>query len=93
MSNKKEEHEHGDEDHIHEYLTLEWDDGGAVECLVLANFEFEGKQYVALEPEDDEDDAYIYVFSEDEENGVQLDTMGKDEFDRVSAHFYKHYTE
>jgi hypothetical protein len=77
---------------IHEYLTLEWDDGTAVECMVLAQFEFEGKTYIALQPEE-EDEAYIYTFAEDEEQNVDLGTLEKEEFEKVSEYFLKNYAD
>ena len=56
-----------------DFLTLEFDDGEAVECEIMGVFEVEGKEYIALIPQDGTDDVYIYGYKE----------MGDDEFELV----------
>ena len=41
-------------------ITLEYDDGTELECEMMGVFEADGKEYIALIPQDDSDDVYIY---------------------------------
>lgn len=54
-------------------ITLEFDDGKAVECEIMGVFEFEENEYIALIPDDGTDDVYIYGYTE----------VGEDEFKLV----------
>lgn len=80
---------HGhDHDHDHEqkmiYVTLE--DGKEVACLVVDMFEIEGKEYIAIVPEGEEE-VFLYNYKEDEV-GVQLINIEDDaEFELVSQTF------
>lgn len=68
------------------YLTLEFDDGDKKECLVLVVFEVDGKEYVALE--DDNEEVYLYGYhdlNEDEFELVDIET--DEEFEKVCAEF------
>ena len=56
-----------------DFITLEFDDGAEVECEIMGVFDFEGKEYIALIPDDDTDDVYIYGYKE----------VGDDEFELV----------
>jgi uncharacterized protein YrzB (UPF0473 family) len=56
-----------------DYITLEFDDGVEVECEIMGVFDMEGKEYIALIPEDDSDDVYIYGYKE----------VGEDEFELI----------
>ena len=42
-----------------DFITLEFDDGVEVECEIMGVFEYDGKEYIALIPDDDTDDVYI----------------------------------
>ena len=44
------------EEEEEDIITLEFDDDTAVDCYVLGTFELNGKEYIALEPEDGTDD-------------------------------------
>jgi len=73
-----------------EYLTLEFDDGAEVECEIMGVFDFDGKEYIALLPEDGTDDVYIYGYKEVGEDEFELiDIEDDDEFERVVAEFDK----
>ena len=73
-----------------EFLTLEFDDGVELECEIMGVFECEGKEYIALLPEDGSDDVYIYEYVEfSEEEFDLLDIENDDEFERVVAEFDK----
>ena len=47
-----------------EVITLEFDDGAEVECEIMGVFDFNGKEYIALIPDDVTDDVYIYGYKE-----------------------------
>lgn len=71
-----------------EYITLEFDDDTAVDCEVLGTFEANGKEYIALAPEDGTDDVYIYGYkaiSDDEFELIEVED--EDEFDAAAAEF------
>ncbi len=73
-----------------EYITLEFDDGQEIECEVMGIFEVEGKEYIALLPDDDTDDVYLYGYKEiSEEEFELLDIEDDAEFDKVAAEFDK----
>ena len=68
------------------YLTLEFDNDEKKECLVLVIFEVEGKEYMALEAEDQE--VFLYVYNElNEEEFELLDIEDDEEFEKVCAEF------
>lgn len=78
------DHEMDDAD----FLTLEFDDGNEVECEILGVFDFEGKEYISLLPDDGTDDVYIYGYKEIGEDEFELLDIDDDaEFDRVVAEF------
>lgn len=75
-------HEHGE----YETIKLSLEDGREVVAAVLEVFELEGKEYIALLPEDEEN-VLLYELKEDEE-GVELINIESDEeFDAVSKTF------
>jgi len=73
-----------------DFLTLEFDDGNEVECEIMGVFECNGKEYIALLPEDGTDDVYIYGYSEinDEEFDL-IDIEDDEEFAKVVEEFDK----
>ena len=73
-----------------EVLTLEFEDGEEVECEIMGIFEVDGKEYIALIPDDDTDDVYLYGYKElSDEEFELLDIDDDDEFERVSEEFDK----
>ena len=71
-----------------DFITLEFDDGQDVECEIMGIFEFEGKEYIALLPDDGTDDVYIYGYKENSDDEFELiDIEDDDEFERVVAEF------
>lgn len=80
-------------DHDHEeadFITLEFDDGVEVECEIMGVFDCDGKEYIALIPDDGTDDVYIYGYKEvgDEEFEL-IDIEDDEEFDKAVAEFDK----
>jgi uncharacterized protein YrzB (UPF0473 family) len=73
-----------------EVITLEFDDGVEIECEIMGVFEHEGKEYIALIPNDESDDVYIYGYKEIGEDEFELVDIEDDaEFEKVVAEFDK----
>ena len=73
-----------------DYLTLEFDDGVEVECEIMGVFDYNGKEYIALIPDDGSDDVYIYGYKEVGEDEFELvDIEDDEEFEKVVAEFDK----
>jgi len=73
-----------------DFITLEFDDGAEIECEIMGIFEVEGKEYIALLPDDDTDDVYLYGFKELDNDEFELIDIEDDaEFDKVAAEFDK----
>ncbi|MBO4862678.1 MAG: DUF1292 domain-containing protein [Firmicutes bacterium] len=67
-----------------EFITLEFEDGIEVEAEIMGIFEVDGKEYIALIPDDDSDDVYLYGYNEVSEEEFELiDIEDDDEFDKV----------
>ena len=73
-----------------EVITLEFDDGVEVECEIMGVFDYEGKEYIALIPDDGSDDVYIYGYKEVGDDEFELVAIEDDaEFEKVVAEFDK----
>ena len=73
-----------------EVITLEFDDGVEVECEIMGVFDYEGKEYIALIPDDGSDDVYIYGYKEVGDDEFELEDIEDDaEFEKVVAEFDK----
>ena len=73
-----------------DFVTLEFDDGESVECEIMGVFDVQGKEYIALIPEDDSDDVYIYGYKEVDDDEFELiDIEDDSEFDKVVKEFDK----
>jgi len=73
-----------------DFLTLEFDDGTEIECEIMGVFDCDGKEYIALLPEDGTDDVYIYGYQEIGDDEFDLIDIEDDaEFERVVAEFDK----
>ncbi len=71
-------------------ITLEFDDGAEVECEIMGVFDYNGKEYIALIPDDGTDDVYIYGYKEVGEDEFELvDIEDDSEFEAVVAEFDK----
>ena len=75
-------------------MTLDLDDGGKPECIVLNVFPVNNREYIALLPMNDEghveEDAqiFLYRFEELGDDEVNLETIeDDDEFELVSDYF------
>lgn len=73
-----------------DFITLEFDDGEEIVCEIMGVFEVDGKEYIALIPDDQTDDVYIYGYSEiSEEEFDLIDIEDDDEFNKVVEEFEK----
>lgn len=71
-----------------DFITLEYDDGTELECEILGVFDAEGKEYIALFPQDGSDDVYIYGYKEvGEEEFELIDIEDDSEFEKAVAVF------
>ena len=75
-------------------MTLDLDDGGKLECIVLNVFPVNNREYIALLPMNDEghveEDAqiFLYRFEELGDDDVNIETIeDDDEFELVSDYF------
>ena len=75
-------------------VTLDLDEGNAVECRILTIFSAGKQDYIALIPQDEngEDNAegeiYLYRYAEDDEGNPSLDNIASDEeYELASAAF------
>lgn len=70
------------------FITLEFEDGTELECEIMGIFECGDKEYIALIPDDDSDDVYLYGYKEiSEEEFELLDIVDDAEFDEVLKAF------
>lgn len=87
VGHQHEGHDH-DADDDADFLTLEFEDGEEVECEIMGVFEVEGKEYIALIPNDGTDDVYIYGYKEiGEEEFELIDIEDDEEFQKVAKEF------
>ena len=71
-------------------ITLEFDDGAEIECEIMGVFDYNGKEYIALIPDDGTDEVYIYGYKEVGEDEFELVDIEDDaEFESVVAEFDK----
>ena len=70
-------------------ITLEFDDGAEVECEIMGVFDYNGKEYIALIPDDGTDDVYIYGYKEVGDDEFELVDIEDAEFEAVVAEFDK----
>ncbi|MCQ2422896.1 MAG: DUF1292 domain-containing protein [Lachnospiraceae bacterium] len=84
------------EDINHDTVTLYLDNDEEVVCDVIAIFPARDGEYIALEPQNAEDEMiYIYRFleTEDEESPKLENIEDEDEFNEVSEAFYEYMDE
>ena len=84
------DHEHDDDCLELETMTLTLEDDTELECTVLGVFEvedIEGKEYIALLPQEDET-VLLYEYKELDNDEIELNSIeDDDEFDKVTAAF------
>ncbi|NLY87722.1 MAG: DUF1292 domain-containing protein [Clostridiales bacterium] len=69
-------------------ITLEFDDDTAVDCYVMGTFELNDKEYIALAPDDETDDVYIYEYKQANDEEFEINEIeSEEEFDAAAAEF------
>lgn len=90
------EHKHNDNcdcghGHMYDTITLSLDDGTELQCIVLDIFTVDGKDYIALQPMEGEEDDNVFLYrfiQEDEDDNPQLLSIeDNDEFEAVADAF------
>ncbi|MGF7141864.1 uncharacterized protein YrzB (UPF0473 family) [Anaerotaenia torta] len=90
------EHIHGDgcgcgHEHEHDSITLSLDDGTELNCIILEIFTVDDKEYIALQPEEgeeEEDNVFLYRFIQEGDDEPQLLNIDDDdEFEAVADAF------
>ena len=70
------------------YITLEFDDGTEVEAEIMGTFDVDGKEYIALLPDDGSDDVFLYGYKEVGDDEFELvDIEDDEEFKKVAEEF------
>jgi len=72
------------------FITLEFDDNVVMETEVMGIFDCDGKEYIALIPDDGSDDVYVYGYSENPDNEDEfelIDIEDDEEFEKAVAVF------
>lgn len=80
-----------DHDFEHDSITLSLDDGTELDCIVLDIFPVDGKYYIALQPEEGEEDydnVFLYRYIQENDDEPQLLNIEDDnEFEAVADAF------
>jgi uncharacterized protein YrzB (UPF0473 family) len=70
------------------FVTLDLDDGSQLECQILTIFDVQEQNYIALAPEDNDEEIIFYRYFEDEEGNPYLENIESDEeFEVVTDRF------
>ncbi len=73
-----------------DFITLQFDSGEDIECEILGIFDVEDKEYIALLPDGEGDEVYLYRYNELPSDEFELlDIEDDEEFEKVSAEFDK----
>ena len=78
------------DENFNDTIVLEFDDGTVVETENMGIFEVDGKEYIALIPDDGSDDVYIYGHAdigEDEYDPDLREIEDDEEFERAVKRF------
>ena len=76
------------EDDEEMYITLQFDDDTEVEAEIMGTFDVDGKEYIALLPDDGSDDVFLYGYKEVGDDEFELvDIEDDDEFKKVAEEF------
>ncbi|MBQ1908121.1 MAG: DUF1292 domain-containing protein [Firmicutes bacterium] len=76
------------EDDEEMYITLQFDDDTEVEAEIMGTFDVDGKEYIALLPDDGSDDVFLYGYKEVGDDEFELvDIEDDEEFKKVAEEF------
>lgn len=87
-------HDHNHDHEEADFITLEFEDEETgkveeIECEIMGTFECDGKEYIALLPDDGSDDVFIYGYKELGEEFEIVDIESDEEFEKAVAEFDK----
>lgn len=77
--------------HKADMIHIESEDGQDLPCEILAQFEMEGKSYVALMPQNQEEEVYLFGYNESNDGAQLSDIKSDDEYEAVSEAFFTLY--
>ena len=69
-----------------EIITLDYEDGGSMDCGIMGVFEVDGQDYIALEALDGSEDVYLYGYKATEDD-FELEDIDEETFEKVAAEF------
>ncbi|PAB59749.1 DUF1292 domain-containing protein [Anaeromicrobium sediminis] len=72
-------------------IYIEDKDGDDLPCEILAQFEMEGKSYVALLPQGQEEEVYLFGYKETGDRAELSEIKSNDEYESVSEAFFTLY--
>ena len=88
MADDKNKNAEVEEEQEADVITLEFDDDSKLDCEIMGVFEYDNKEFIALIPDDDSDDVYIYGYEEYEDGTFELlDIADDDLFKNVAQEF------
>jgi hypothetical protein len=88
MADDKNKNAEVEEEQEADVITLEFDDDSKLDCEIMGVFEYDNKEFIALIPDDDSDDVYIYGYEEYEDGTFELlDIADDDLFKKVAQEF------
>ena len=74
--------------HEETMVSLSFSDGYAADCFVVGVFDCEGKDYMALAPDDGSDYVYIYEYKQvDDDNFTLNEIKGEELWKKVAEEF------
>lgn len=79
-----------DHEYEHDIITLSLDDGTELNCVVLDIFTVDNKEYIALQPEEGEEDDNVFLYrfiQEGDDEPELLNIEDDDEFEAVADAF------
>ena len=90
---KKHCHDGCCEEETMDVITITLEDDSEVDCYVIMTYELDGKDYIALLPED-ADEILLYSYKELEDGDLELDNIEDDaEFEKAAEAFHALYEE
>ena len=69
-------------------IKLEFEGGKAIDCFVIGTFDLDGKEYMAVSPDDGTDEVYLYEYVQLDNERFSLNKIeSKDEWKKVVEEF------
>lgn len=69
-------------------IKLEFEGDKAIDCFVIGTFDFDGKEYMAVFPDDGSDEVYLYEYVQLDDKRFSLNKIeSKDRWEKVAEEF------